>query len=142
MQLSPLRNGAHEPAQTSLLGIRQLVVLDHRVQGVAQGQPGRKLSPSAVAADGAVPINPRTRKSHAQGRAKNDKSGLDSALAFSRPEALGHPATKEDDGYLQAWEILEQLKLNADLVVLSTCELGLSNVDLRQGFHRLHYKPY
>ena len=58
----------------------------------------------------------------------NDKSGLDSALAFSRPEALGHPVTKEDDGYLQAWEILEQLKLNADLVVLSTCELGLGEM--------------
>lgn len=33
--------------------------------------------------------------------------------------------TKEDNGSLQGWEVFEQVKLNADLVVLSACETGL-----------------
>ena len=52
-------------------------------------------------------------------------TGLSSGLALSQPEALGLQPTAEDDGLLQAWEIFERVRLNADLVVLSACETGL-----------------
>jgi CHAT domain-containing protein len=48
----------------------------------------------------------------------NSRSPLDSALAFSiRPGVSG-----EDSGLLQAWEIVEQVRLRARLVVLSACD--------------------
>jgi CHAT domain-containing protein/Tfp pilus assembly protein PilF len=46
---------------------------------------------------------------------------LNSGLALTIPQkADGH-----DNGLLQAWEILEQVRLEADLVVLSACQTGL-----------------
>lgn len=47
---------------------------------------------------------------------------LDSALAFALP---GRPAAGKDDGLLRAWEILADVRLDADLVVLSACRSGL-----------------
>ena len=47
---------------------------------------------------------------------------LDSALAFTMPESGGRG---EDNGLLQAWEIIEQMRIDADLVTLSACESGL-----------------
>lgn len=46
---------------------------------------------------------------------------LDSALALSVPGG----ADEDDNGLLQAWEIFERLRLDADLVTLSACETGL-----------------
>ena len=46
---------------------------------------------------------------------------LDSFLALSPPEEGGGA----ENGFLQAWEIFEQLRLDADLVTLSACETGL-----------------
>ncbi len=46
---------------------------------------------------------------------------LDSYLALSQPDAEG----EAENGLLQAWEIFEQLRLDADLVTLSACETGL-----------------
>jgi len=43
---------------------------------------------------------------------------LDSALAFSTPA----PGAAGDNGLLQAWEIFEQVRLRARLVVLSACD--------------------
>jgi CHAT domain-containing protein/Tfp pilus assembly protein PilF len=45
---------------------------------------------------------------------------LDSGLALSVPVLGG-----EGDGLLQAWEIFERVRLDADLVTLSACETGL-----------------
>ena len=45
-------------------------------------------------------------------------SPLDSALALTVPER----AEGRDNGLLQAWEIFEQVRLDADLVTLSACE--------------------
>ena len=47
---------------------------------------------------------------------------LNSALALTIPEK---PGANQDNGLLQAWEIFEQLRINADLVTLSACETGL-----------------
>jgi CHAT domain-containing protein/Tfp pilus assembly protein PilF len=52
----------------------------------------------------------------------NERMPLNSALVLTMPET---PADGQDNGLLQAWEILEQLRIDADLVVLSACETGL-----------------
>jgi CHAT domain-containing protein len=64
---------------------------------------------------------------------------LDSRLILAAsPDAGGH----RDDGLLQAWEILEDVRLDADLVVLSACQSGLGAevggeglVGLTRAFH-------
>jgi CHAT domain-containing protein/Tfp pilus assembly protein PilF len=48
----------------------------------------------------------------------NELFPLDSGLALTR-------AGDDDNGVLQAWEIFEGIRLDADLVVLSACESGL-----------------
>jgi CHAT domain-containing protein len=47
---------------------------------------------------------------------------LDSAIALSTPQ---EPAPGRDNGLLQAWEIFEALRIEADLVTLSGCETAL-----------------
>jgi CHAT domain-containing protein/Tfp pilus assembly protein PilF len=54
----------------------------------------------------------------------DDEVGLNSSLALSMPEMLGGKSTANDNGYWQAWEIFEQSRLEADLVVLSACDSG------------------
>ena len=50
---------------------------------------------------------------------------LDSALAFSIPQQWREG---QDNGLLQAWEIFEQVRIDADLVTLSACDTGLGKV--------------
>jgi CHAT domain-containing protein/Tfp pilus assembly protein PilF len=52
----------------------------------------------------------------------NERFPLDSALVFSIPE---HPKEGQDNGLLQAWEIFERMRIDADLVTLSACDSGL-----------------
>jgi len=52
----------------------------------------------------------------------DERSPLDSALALTIPEK---PAPGQDNGLLQAWEIFESVRLDADLVTLSACDSGL-----------------
>jgi CHAT domain-containing protein/Tfp pilus assembly protein PilF len=47
---------------------------------------------------------------------------LNSALALTIPE---NPSAGQDNGLLQAWEIFEQVRIDADLVTLSACETAL-----------------
>jgi CHAT domain-containing protein/Tfp pilus assembly protein PilF len=47
---------------------------------------------------------------------------LDSAIALSLP---GKPLAGRENGLLQAWEIFESMRIDADLVTLSACETGL-----------------
>jgi CHAT domain-containing protein/Tfp pilus assembly protein PilF len=52
----------------------------------------------------------------------NERFPLDSALALTIPEK---PKEGQDNGLLQAWEIFEKVRIDADLVTLSACETGL-----------------
>ncbi len=52
----------------------------------------------------------------------NERFPLDSALVFTVPE---HPKEGQDNGLLQAWEIFEKVRIDADLVTLSACDSGL-----------------
>jgi CHAT domain-containing protein/Tfp pilus assembly protein PilF len=52
----------------------------------------------------------------------DERFPLNSALALSLPE---HPAEGQDNGLLQAWEIFESVRLDADLVTLSACDTAL-----------------
>jgi CHAT domain-containing protein/Tfp pilus assembly protein PilF len=51
----------------------------------------------------------------------DDQFPLNSAIILSIPKE----ETAGDNGLLQAWEILDQVRLNADLVTLSACQTGL-----------------
>ena len=52
----------------------------------------------------------------------NERSPLDSALVFTIP---AKPSPGQDNGLLQAWEIFEKVRIDADLVTLSACDSGL-----------------
>jgi CHAT domain-containing protein/Tfp pilus assembly protein PilF len=54
--------------------------------------------------------------------ALDERFPLNSALALTIP---GRPAEGQDNGLLQAWEIFDQVRLDADLVTLSACNTGL-----------------
>jgi CHAT domain-containing protein len=52
----------------------------------------------------------------------NQRFPLDSALVFTIPE---DPKPGQANGLLQAWEIFESVRIDADLVTLSACDSGL-----------------
>lgn len=52
----------------------------------------------------------------------DERSPLNSALALTIVEK---PAEGQDNGLLQAWEIFEHVRLDAELVTLSACETAL-----------------
>ena len=52
----------------------------------------------------------------------DERFPLNSALALTIPE---RPAEGQANGLLQAWEIFEQMRIDADLVTLSACETAL-----------------
>ena len=67
------------------------------------------------------------------------RSPLDSALALTVP---AERRAGEENGLLQAWEIFEQLRIDADLVTLSACETALGDdvageglIGLTRAFH-------
>lgn len=64
---------------------------------------------------------------------------LNSGLVLSVGEKVGN---ESEDGFLQAWEIIEYLRLQAELVVLSACQTGLGQemggegiIGLTRAFH-------
>lgn len=68
-------------------------------------------------------LEPGTRIVHFATHAHvDDRSPLSSAVVLTIPEELGEG---RDNGLLQAWEIFERVRLDADLVVLSACETAV-----------------
>lgn len=80
---------------------------------------------SECALRGAAPA--ATRLHFACHALANERHPLGSALLLS----VGSPgASTDDDGRLEAWEIFEQLRVEADLVALSACRTALGeNID-------------
>lgn len=79
---------------------------------------GREATEAAIKS-----LAPRARRLHfACHGLLDEKFPLNSALALSTPEELQEG---RDNGLLQAWEIFEELRLDADLVTLSACDSGL-----------------
>jgi CHAT domain-containing protein len=60
----------------------------------------------------------------------DERFPLESCLAFSIPTEVEKDG---EDGLLQAWEVFEQLRIDADLVTLSACQTGLGK-DLSHPF--------
>jgi CHAT domain-containing protein/Tfp pilus assembly protein PilF len=52
----------------------------------------------------------------------DERFPMNSGLALTIPET---PAEGQDNGLLQAWEIFDQVRIDADLVTLSACKTGL-----------------
>jgi CHAT domain-containing protein len=52
----------------------------------------------------------------------DERFPLNSALALTLPD---HPVEGQENGLLQAWEIFESVRLDADLVTLSACDTAL-----------------
>ena len=59
----------------------------------------------------------------------DERTPLDSALVFQR----GRDGDTGDDGLLQAWEIFDRLRLDAALVVLSSCRSGFGRETASEG---------
>ncbi len=78
---------------------------------------------TAATEERAKSLGPGTRYLHfATHGVLDERFPLDSALVLSIPAAF---RDDRDNGLLQAWEIFERLRLDADLVVLSACDTGL-----------------
>jgi CHAT domain-containing protein len=54
----------------------------------------------------------------------NPVRAMSSGVLLTVPRRSPEPGQNRDDGALQAWEIYSQVKLKAELVVLSACETG------------------
>ncbi len=64
----------------------------------------------------------------------DDRFPLESALAFSIPESFG---VGDENGILQAWEVFSDMRIDADLLVLSACETGLGKIEGTEGLNGL-----
>ena len=58
---------------------------------------------------------------------------MSSGLIFTPPTIEPQPDDTGNDGILQAWEIFSQLKLRADIVVLSACDTARGHVEQSEG---------
>jgi CHAT domain-containing protein len=85
-------------------------------------------------------LDPRTRILHIAAHGYIDEHLPSSSfLALTIPK---NPGPDQDNGLLQMWEILERVRIDADLVVLSACESGLGKelrgeglIGLTRAFH-------
>jgi CHAT domain-containing protein len=94
------------------------------VEGIAQLFPGEVaafLGPEATE-EKAKNLPTGTRLVHfATHGFADERLPMNSGLLLTIPD---HTKEAAEDGFLQAWEIFERVRLKADLVVLSACETG------------------
>jgi CHAT domain-containing protein len=76
-----------------------------------------------------VDTGPRLLHFAAHG-AIDERAPLDSAIVLTIPDP---PAEGNDNGLLQAWEIFEDMRIDADLVTLSACETALGGQRAGEG---------
>lgn len=111
---------------TGLRGLKLTSLPDTRVEveAISRLVPRPRALLGAEATEEAVKsLAPQARRIHfACHGLLDEKLPLNSALALSTPEPTGEGG---DNGLLQAWEILEEMHLRADLVTLSACDSGL-----------------
>lgn len=94
------------------------------VQAISSLFPGTQVLLGSDATEEAIKsLAPKARRLHfACHGLLDERFPLNSALALSIPSK---PEEGRDNGLLQAWEIFEELRLDADLVTLSACDSGL-----------------
>src|SRR6185295_17671317 len=113
--------------QTALrrgLRLKPLPATRGEVEAISHQFPGARTLLGRDATEEALKsLAPQARRLHlACHGLLDERFPLNSALALSIPE---QPQEGRDNGLLQAWEIFENLRLDADLVTLSACDSGL-----------------
>ena len=104
--------GALQP----LPGIRDEI---RSIERAYVGRPVEVLLGADATETRARQLDPRQRIIHFAGHAILDEENpLESGLVLATPETVDAGL---DNGFLQAWEITDSLRLNADLVTLSAC---------------------
>ncbi|HEV7509761.1 MAG TPA: CHAT domain-containing protein [Thermoanaerobaculia bacterium] len=106
------------------LRLKPLPATRGEVEEISKLFPGGRVLLDRDATEDAVKsMAPQARRLHfACHGLLDERFPLNSALALSTPE---HPEDGHDNGLLQAWEIFDELRLDADLVTLSACDSGL-----------------
>ncbi|HWM91814.1 MAG TPA: CHAT domain-containing tetratricopeptide repeat protein [Thermoanaerobaculia bacterium] len=126
-----LRPAPPDPEPLSLAGavrrgldLPPLPFSRHEVESIAQLFPGQVaafLGPEATE-ERAKSLPRGTRIVHfATHGIANERLPMSSGLVLTTPNRKGENI---EDGFLQAWEIFERVRLDADLVVLSACDSG------------------
>ena len=115
----PDNDGTYSPLLEALSETRAEV---EAIAGLFQDKAQTHLGPEASETN-AKSIPRTTRIVHFATHATLDERfPLNSAVVLSIPEKF---EDGKDNGLLQAWEIFESVRIDADLVVLSACESGL-----------------
>jgi CHAT domain-containing protein len=106
------------------LALKPLPATRQELEGIAGLYPqARTYLGRAATEERAKSIGPEARFVHfACHGLLDERFPLNSALALTIPE---HPVEGQDNGLLQAWEIFESVRLDADLVTLSACDTAL-----------------
>jgi CHAT domain-containing protein len=106
------------------LQLKPLPATRGEVEAISKLFPGAQTLLSRDATEEKIKsLAPQVRRLHlACHGLLDERFPLNSALALSIPE---HPEEGRDNGLLQAWEIFESVRLDADLVTLSACDSGL-----------------
>jgi CHAT domain-containing protein len=128
--LSPGQPSAAHPEVRAALGrgleLTPLPATRDEVRGITALYPEARTFLGAEATEGrAKSIGKDARYLHfACHGLLDERFPLNSALALSIPD---QPREGQDNGLLQAWEIFESLRLDADLVTLSACDSAMGS---------------
>jgi CHAT domain-containing protein/tetratricopeptide (TPR) repeat protein len=106
------------------LQLKPLPATRGEVEAISKLYPGGRILLGNEATEEATKsLAPKARRLHfACHGLLDERFPLNSALSLSIPD---HPQEGRDNGLLQAWEIFDELRLDADLVTLSACDSGL-----------------